>query len=260
MSEKTGKMERGAPGAGRFGKFRKDILSEQIAERLLSMIREKQLHPGDRLPPERELAAAMGVSRPSLREALRALSIMGVIENRQGSGTFITSLKPDLLVQHLDFIFALNDTTFLDLFQARKILEVGLAALAVQNITPLEIDALEGCVSKAATCIEDAEAFLQADLELHELIIAAARNNILALFMGSINNLNIASRRRTSERMETRRQTLEDHRRIVAAIRSGKPQAASQAMRDHLDHVEQKLKEIALQETVPSQPVEVKND
>lgn len=258
MSKIVEKMERDAAGVDRFGKFRKDILSEQIAGRLMSMIREKQLYPGDRLPPERDLAAAMGVSRPSLREALRALSIMGVIENRQGSGTYITSLKPELFVEHLDFIFALNDTTFLDLFEARKILEVGLAALAVQNITPAEVEALEACVTHAAACIQDAEEFLQADLELHELIITAARNNLLSLFMGSINKLNVASRRRTGERMDTRLQTLEDHRRIVAAIRSGSPQAASQAMRNHLDHVEQSLKEMSLQETASSDPTEVK--
>ena len=113
-----------------FGTLQKEALSEKIAERLLSLIKEKQLKPGDRLPPERELAVSMGVSRPSLREALRALSIMHIIENRQGSGTYITSLQPETLVEHLDFIIALNDSSFLDLFEARKILE-GIGAAVV---------------------------------------------------------------------------------------------------------------------------------
>ncbi|HTX78712.1 MAG TPA: FadR/GntR family transcriptional regulator [Longilinea sp.] len=228
-----------------FGTFQKDVLSEKIVDKLLTLIREKQLRPGDRLPPERELALMMGVSRPSLREALRALSIMRVIENRQGSGTFVTSLKPELFVEHLDFIFKVNDSTFMDLFQARKILEVGLASLAAPRITPEEIAALEDCVQHSAETIDDPEAFLKADLELHQRIINAAQNHILALFMESINQLNIASRRRTGESPEVRRQTLQDHRTILKALKAHDPKLAGDAMRRHLDFVEQQLKEMA---------------
>jgi GntR family transcriptional repressor for pyruvate dehydrogenase complex len=229
-----------------FGTFQKDSLSEKIADRLLSLIKEKQLKPGDRLPPERELAVTMGVSRPSLREALRALSIMRIVENRQGSGTYITSLQPETLVEHLDFIIALNDQSFLDLFQARKILEVGLVSIAAQTIREDELGALQNCLDRTAKEIDDAEAFLRSDLELHQHIMDAARNQILALFMKSINNLNIASRRRTGESRKVREQTLKDHRLILSALRTHNPQLAGQAMRDHLDHVEQHLKEMSL--------------
>jgi GntR family transcriptional repressor for pyruvate dehydrogenase complex len=229
-----------------FGTFQKDSLSEKIADRLLSLIKEKQLKPGDRLPPERELAVTMGVSRPSLREALRALSIMRIIENRQGSGTYITSLQPETLVEHLDFIIALNDQSFLDLFQARKILEVGLVSIAAQTIREDELGALQNCLDRTAKEIDDAEAFLRSDLEMHQHIMDAARNQILALFMKSINDLNIASRRRTGESRKVREQTLKDHLLILSALRTHNPQLASQAMRDHLDHVEQHLKEMSL--------------
>jgi GntR family transcriptional repressor for pyruvate dehydrogenase complex len=228
-----------------FGTFQKDSLSEKIVDRLLQLIREKQLKPGDRLPPERELAVSMGVSRPSLREALRALSVMKIIENRQGSGTFITSLEPEMLVEHLDFIIALNDKAFLDLFQARKILEVGLVTLAAQCISDTELSALEGCLERSEGSIQDPETFLQTDLELHQRITEAARNQILSLFMKSINDLNIASRRRTGEQRTVREQTLKDHHRILAALKAHNPQQAAQAMRDHLDHVERRLKEMA---------------
>jgi GntR family transcriptional repressor for pyruvate dehydrogenase complex len=228
-----------------FGTFQKDILSEKIAARLLTLIRERQLHPGDRLPPERELALSMGVSRPSLREALRALSILGVIENRHGSGTFVTSLQPDMLVEHLDFIIALNDRAFLDLFQARKILEVGIASLAAKQITEEELEGLEASLQRSADAIDDPKRFLQADLDLHQRIMVAARNQILALFMRSINDVNVASRRRTGELPEVRKQTLKDHRLILAALKAHDAEAASQAMRDHLDHVEMKLKQLA---------------
>lgn len=228
-----------------FGTFQKDSLSEKIVDRLLQLIREKQLKPGDRLPPERELAVSMGVSRPSLREALRALSIMKIIENRQGSGTYITSLEPEMLVEHLDFIIALNDKAFLDLFQARKILEVGLVALAAQFISAAELVNLEGCLERSKASIKEPETFLQTDLELHQRIADAARNQILSLFMKSINDLNIASRRRTGEQLAVRELTLKDHHLIVTALKAHNPQLAAQAMRDHLDHVEQRLKEMS---------------
>ncbi|MCB0176501.1 MAG: FadR family transcriptional regulator, partial [Anaerolineae bacterium] len=96
-----------------------------IARRLMTLLKEKQLKPGDKLPPERELAAMMQVSRPSLREGLRALSMMNVLEIRQGDGTYVTSLDPELLVEQLSLVLALDDSTLLQLFEARKILEVG---------------------------------------------------------------------------------------------------------------------------------------
>jgi GntR family transcriptional regulator, transcriptional repressor for pyruvate dehydrogenase complex len=224
-----------------FGTLQKDALSEKIVERLLNLIREKQLRPGDRLPPERELAPLMGVSRPSLREALRALSVMKVVENRQGSGTYITSLRPELFVNHLDFIFTVNDATFVDLFEARKIVEVGLVALAARVIDEAALSRLEDCLKRSAASVEQPEDFLQADLELHHIIVEASRNRTLTLFMQSIDQINIASRRRTNALPEARRRTLKDHKAIVTALRDHDPEAAALAMRNHLAHVEAAL-------------------
>jgi GntR family transcriptional regulator, transcriptional repressor for pyruvate dehydrogenase complex len=225
-----------------FGTLQKDALSEKIVERLLDLIREKQLHPGDRLPPERELAPLMGVSRPSLREALRALSVMKVVENRQGSGTYITSLSPELFVNHLDFIFTVNDATFIDLFEARKIIEVGLVVLAARVIDAEELSQLEACLARSSAAVENPEAFLQTDLDLHNIIIESAGNRTLALFMKSITQINIASRQRTNELPEVRRRTLKHHRAIVAALKAHDQEAAATAMRSHLAYVEDQLK------------------
>lgn len=225
-----------------FGTFKKKALSEDIAARLLFLIREKELRPGDKLPPERELAAMMRVSRPSLREALRALSIMNIVEIRQGDGTYVTSLEPDLLIEHLDFVFALDDSTFLELFEARKILEVGIAAIAAERITGEEIAELEACLTESVRNMEDHEAFLEADLELHEKIAEAARNPILSRFMASIGQLGRASRSRTVEIPGVARQSVEDHQAIVTALTDRDPEAARQAMLQHLNNVEERLK------------------
>lgn len=227
-----------------FGNFERSALSERIVERLLSLIEERELQPGDKLPPERELASVMGVSRPPLREALRALSMMNVLEIRQGDGTYVTSLEPSLLVEHLDFVFSLDDSTFLELLQARKILEVGIVGIAVQQITDEEIAGLEACLQKCIEGLEDHQAFLRADLELHEKIADAARNPILNRFMVATGRLGLASRRRTVEIPGVPEQALEDHRAIVRALKMRDAEAAQRAMLQHLDKLEQQLRQL----------------
>jgi len=236
-----------------FGIIERRVLSEGIVARLLSLIKQKELRAGDKLPPERELADMMGVSRPSLREALRALSMMNVVEIRQGTGTYVTSLEPGLLVEHLDFVFSLDDSTFVKLFEARKLLEVGMVAMAAQRITDEEIAGLEACLAKSIESVEDHEAFLQADLELHEKITEAARNPILARMMATTIRLGLASRRRTVEIAGVPEQALRDHRAIVIALKARNPEAARQVMLTHLDNLEQQLKRLTSSEgLVPS--------
>jgi GntR family transcriptional repressor for pyruvate dehydrogenase complex len=202
------------------------------------MLKERQLRPGDKLPPERELAAAMQVSRPSLREALRALTMMNVLEVRQGAGTFVTSLETELLVEHLDFVVSLDDATLIDLFEARKIVELGIVGLAAQRITDEELAELEAGLSRSAETVGDPAAFMQADVEMHRVITRSARNPILSRVMDSISRLMLLSRTRTVEIPEIRAQTLEDHRAIVAGLQARDAEAAGQAMLQHLNNVE----------------------
>jgi GntR family transcriptional repressor for pyruvate dehydrogenase complex len=221
--------------------IRKSGVAEEISARLLTMIKDKQLLPGEKLPAERELAAMLQVSRPSLREALRALAIMNIIEIRQGDGTYVTSLEPDLLVQHLDFVVTLDDATILQLFEARKIVEVGVAALAARHITPEQASGLETILEKSKDSLNDPQAFLEVDLELHERINEAAGNPFIKRFLTSLSRLGLASRSRTVEIPGVRELTVQDHRAIVSAITSGDEDAAADAMLTHLDNVEKRL-------------------
>lgn len=224
-----------------FGMFERSALAEQICARFLSLIEEGHLRPGDKLPPERELAATMQVSRPSLREALRALSVINVVEMRQGDGTYVTSLEPSLLVEHLDFVFSLDDSTFLQLLEARKALEPGIAAAAARRISDAEIAELEACLDRSLACMEKPTAFLQADVELHARIAAAAQNPILTRFMAIVGRLGEASRQRTVEIAGIRQQTVVDHQAVVLALKVRDPAGASRAMLQHLTHIQQHL-------------------
>jgi GntR family transcriptional regulator, transcriptional repressor for pyruvate dehydrogenase complex len=227
-----------------FGTVERSALPEQIAERILQMITERQLKPGDRLPSERELATMMNVGRPALREALRALSMMNVIEIRQGAGAYITNLDTAQLIQHLDFVFSLDDSTILELFDARKIVEVGIIELAALRATHEDLADLEANLQKSSASMHDPEQFLFADLEMHSLIARIARNPILLRFMESIHQLGLASRRRTGRLTGVPEQSMADHRRIVEAIKAHDPAAARSAMLAHLGNVEQKLKQL----------------
>jgi GntR family transcriptional regulator, transcriptional repressor for pyruvate dehydrogenase complex len=226
-----------------FGVFARDMLPERIASRLVSLIAERQLCPGDKLPPERDLAAAMHVSRASLREALRALAMLNIVEIRQGSGTYVTSLKPELLVEQLDFVFALDDSTFAELLEARQLLEPGIAALAACRATGAELTQLTACVEQATASVDDPAAFLSADVRLHDIITAAAHNHIIARFMASLTRLGMASRSRTVALPGLRSRSLEHHRAIVAALVRRDPEAASTIMRHHIEYIHTSLTE-----------------
>ena len=153
-----------------FGTVTRDALPDQIAQRLIALITEKHLKPGDRLPPERELSATMGVSRSSLREALRALAMLGVAEMRQGDGTYLTALDPETLMRPVGLVLALSGAGLTELFEARKLVEPGLAYLAAERIGDQAAEELQRCAEASADVLADADAFMWHDIELHALI------------------------------------------------------------------------------------------
>jgi GntR family transcriptional repressor for pyruvate dehydrogenase complex len=227
---------------------KQQTVAEAISAEILDLLRQKELKPGDKLPPERELAEMLGVSRPSLREALRALSIMKVVEVRQGDGTYVSALKTEELVKHLEFVFMLDDSTTLQLFEARKIVETGNASLAAERINDEELAALHACLKKSEYSVDDPEVFMQADIELHEIITHAARNPMLERFMTSIRTLGHASRYRTSRMAGVTETVVKHHRKIVNALEAHDPEATSAAMLQHLEYVEQTYRDLVASE------------
>src|ERR1700754_4774385 len=130
-----------------FGTVTRDALPDQIAARLVDLITEAQRKAGAPPPPDRELAATMGVSRSSLREALRALAMLGVADMRHGDGTYLTNLQPDSLMRSVGLVLAMSDSGLEELFEARKLVEPGLAKLAAQRISDEDAAALAACAA-----------------------------------------------------------------------------------------------------------------
>ncbi|GAB97593.1 GntR family transcriptional repressor for pyruvate dehydrogenase complex [Kineosphaera limosa] len=155
-------------------------LTDVAIERIKQMIIDGQLSPGDRLPPERELGERLGLSRNSLREAVKALEVMRVLDVRRGDGTYVTSLEPDLLLDVMSFVVDLqHDSTVLELLEVRAILEPQAAAMAAQHVTDADIDELRSLVAAArhASTIEE---LVANDMEFHGRINAIAGNQYLA--------------------------------------------------------------------------------
>ncbi|MGQ9457730.1 MAG: FadR/GntR family transcriptional regulator [Anaerolineae bacterium] len=222
----------------RFRSLERRALAEQIAERILQLILEGELQPGQKLPPERALAALLGVSRASLREATKALAMRNIVEIRQGDGTYVTSLEPALLMAPLDFFLAMSQSNFFYLFEVRKILEGSTAALAAERITDEEVAYLQECVRRAERAADDSEAYLQADLDLHNGIVRAARNPVLERLMESLSALTWASRRRTVEVPGVKVHAPKDHQAIVDALRARDPEGSRYMMLRHLERIQ----------------------
>lgn len=220
-----------------FQAIRRNAVAHAAIDTIKQMIMRGELRAGQRLPAERELAVQLQVSRPSLREAIRALIALNILESRHGDGTFVSSLEPDLLSEPIDFVLQLNDSAFLGLFEARRVLEAGVAALAAERATEAELDELEEFVRSGRPKLEDPEAFIQHDVEFHDRIRRAARSPVLSSMLSSVSALSYESRRRTAQSASVRARAFSDHGAMVSTLKARDPEAAQRAMVEHLQHV-----------------------
>ena len=221
-----------------FDELKRQSVAESVSIEILELIRSKKLRPGDKLPAERELATQMGISRPSLREALRALAIMNVVEIRQGDGVYISTLKADELVEHLEFVFSLDDSTVIQLFEARKIIEPGAAKIAAIKANKEDIDCLKVLGAKSTQYLDQLDKFAEVDMAIHCKIVEIANNPFLSRINSSLTILSRASRNQTGRVPGVMAQTVKDHNEIIRAIVQHSPEDAYRAMVQHLMNVE----------------------
>lgn len=220
-----------------FNKIARSVVADDAVKTVKQMILDGELEANDRLPPERDLAEMLGVSRPTLREAIRALVALNLLESRHGEGTFVTSLDPVLLSEPIDFVVRLNASNATALTEVRRYLEPGAAALAAERITPAEVGLLEKLAAEYEECLDDVQACIALDIDIHRQIAESARNPILISLLSSLRALSAESRQRTAHDYERRRQTIAQHRELIAALRSGDTDEAYAAMAQHLGHV-----------------------
>jgi GntR family transcriptional regulator, transcriptional repressor for pyruvate dehydrogenase complex len=236
-----------------FAAYKKEVLPDLIVNNILKMLKDGELEPGEKLPSERDLASQMNVGRPTVRSALRALSSMNVIEIRPGSGTYVSSLSAESLIEHLEFVYFLDPKTISQLYEARKALELATVALAAERITDDELEELENSVAHMK--IADSEGRMDDAYELdrafHRLITIASQNPLLVQFINVVSELvGIDYRREIISMRGTATTPGDDHQQILDALKRRDPDEARSAMFIHLTHSEEGHQNLAAKKNV----------
>lgn len=211
--------------------------SQRVADRLLELIRSGNLRAGDRLPTEQKLATAFLVSRPVIREALRGLSIMGIVESRQGGGCNITDLSPTRLTNTLQFVLQLDGQTVNSLIEARKLIETQMIRLAVDRIAKAALDRLETFLPLGAQLADDPVGFRVMDHEFHSLIWEASGNPFLVRIAEGLYGTGLEYRRIASQTDGVLARSAQEHVAICQALRGRDKAAAVAASQAHLDSI-----------------------
>lgn len=210
--------------------------AEEVAGRLRDMIHSGELAAGDRLPPERDLAKLLGVSRPTLRAGIRSLSTVGILQSKQGAGTFVAERdeSPTLDSSSLRMLSALHGFTSDEMFEARLALEMSIAGLAAKRANSEHMTRLAEEIAGMYASLNNPEQYLVHDMQFHQTIAAASDNRILTSLMNMVATILFDSRSKTVHRAIDLKQSAEQHHDIYRAIRERDPEAAEKSMHDHL--------------------------
>ena len=220
------------------------IESERLYERIVAQIEQRilrgDLHVGDQLPPERELGEQFGVSRTAVREAVKALREKGLLETYPGRGTFITDGTSRAMRHSLNWVVSIGAAHGSeDLVQVREILEPEIAALAATHATAEQLASLDKAVAVMDAALNDAEAFIEGDLDFHLTLAEATQNDIIPILIDSIIDLLREQRKRIFFTPGGPQRGQIHHKRILKAVKQHDPDAARKAMRAHLTQVRQ---------------------
>ncbi|MDG6104245.1 FadR family transcriptional regulator [Dactylosporangium aurantiacum] len=218
-------------------------LTDEAIDKIKGMITSGELGPGDRLPKEADLAERLGLSRNSLREAVKALSMIRVLDVRQGDGTYVTSLAPDLLLDALSFVVDFHrDDTVLQFLEVRRILEPAATALATERMQAEDITRLQAVLDQLGDH-PTIEALVANDLEFHRQIAAGSGNAVLCSLIDGLSGPTTRARvwRGLTQEGAAER-TREQHQAIVDAIAARQPDLARSWATIHVAGVEEWLR------------------
>jgi GntR family transcriptional regulator, transcriptional repressor for pyruvate dehydrogenase complex len=221
-----------------FEVVRRNKVYEEVAKQIERLILKK-LKPGDKLPSERELAELLQVSRSSIRDAIRGLELMGLVEPRQGAGTIVREVSAELLVN--PFANALKHRRELvgELLDFRKMIEPPLAARAATHATAEEIAEMEEILQRQEKTQNQGDAAIAEDAEFHYSVALASGNSVVLKVIDTLMDLLRDTRERSLQVEGRSQKSLAGHRRILAAIKRHDGEAAKNAMRRHIEDVEE---------------------
>ena len=219
------------------GPLKRTGLTDLLVTRILGLVTAGNLKAGDQLPPERKLAETFNISRPTLREAIRALAVLGVLEIRHGGGVFVSQLSASDLMQPLTFFLTLRSTEVEKLYEARQLIEGDIAARAATRAGEADIAVLSALIAEQEEATADPERYRDLDTRFHHHIAALSDNEFLARAAQSLNILGLEFRKIASETPSVIARSIRDHKLVVKSIATADAEAARSAMVAHMKHV-----------------------
>ena len=212
-------------------------ISEQVAHRILSMVKSGNLRPGDRLPTEQQMGLAFGISRPALREALKALSLMGILESRQGGRYSVTDLSPSRLIAPFNVMLSTNDFDVNEHFEARLVVDLELVRLCALRASGEHRARIMKHAIDGRAFYHDPVGFRLLDIEFHQSLNEGADNRMLSAMAQGLYDVGLDVRRVASEMKGNIKKSVMQHIEIAEAIAKGQAEMATNAYRRHLEHV-----------------------
>lgn len=220
---------------------RRETISTEVARRLLAYLLSGEIQPGGRLPSERRLAETLRVGRSIVREALKSLTLLGLIEVRQGDGTYLRGTESSLLPQSVAWGLLLGHKQTRDLVEARRHLEEILAGLAAERRTGVDLEALHHLLDEMQASEGDPDRFVAADVAFHLRVTEAAHNETLGGVVAGIRTLLHVWISRVMHAADSFEPSVREHAAILDALDEGDPAGARRAMREHMDGAVRRL-------------------
>ena len=221
-----------------FESIRRNKVYEEVARQLERMILKK-LHPGDKLPSERELAETLGVSRSSIRDAIRSLELIGLVEPRQGSGTVVREISADTVMNPLTSVLRHKVELVTELIDFRKMLEPPLAARAAIHATSEELEEMDEILRRQETKFRGRQLAIEEDSEFHYAIAMASGNTVVLKMLDVLMDLLRDTRERSLQTEGRPQKSLAGHKKVLLAIKKRDAEGAKAAMRRHIEDIEE---------------------
>lgn len=218
--------------------LKRTAISDEVISRFRQLIANRVLVPGCQLPTERELAENLGVSRPTLRQATKALQLLGIIRSRQGDGSYLAESTNDMLRAPLEFAIAFKGMNSHSLLETREAIEVKLAALAAIRHTEDDARKMQEALDGMKSSMPDPDLYCDWGLRFHEAIAQASQNSVMVSIMEMLSGLLEQGRRESVRALHDFDTSYQQHEGIYLGILSRSPQKAAEAMAAHFSSME----------------------
>jgi GntR family transcriptional repressor for pyruvate dehydrogenase complex len=227
-------------------KITRERLSEQVVQQLQLLISAGELQPGDKLPPERQLAEQLGVSRTVIREAAKTLEQRGLVKVLTGSGTYVSQMDPQVIMESIGLFVQQRTTSFDHLNEVRRMLDIEIAGLAAQRVTSHDLNDMMQAIQDMEESLDLPDEYIEADLAFHRALARATRNEIFLLLLDVMVDLLRESRRMIFQVPGAPQRGQTWHRIIYRAIEQGDEAVAREVMGKHMQQVTEDAKKAEL--------------